>query len=65
MEMQGYPLECVTPEGERMLVVGWVEIGGTLGGGEMPAPCVVNLDGSASELHYLKGPLEYRLPAAE
>jgi hypothetical protein len=34
MEMQGYPLECVTPEGERMLVVGWVEIGGTLGGGE-------------------------------
>jgi hypothetical protein len=34
MEMQGYLLECVTPEGERMLVAGWVEIGGTLGGGE-------------------------------
>ena len=65
MEMQGYPLECVTPDGERMLVVGWVEIGGTLGGGDLPAPCVVSLDGTASSLHYVTGELEFRLPAKD
>jgi hypothetical protein len=63
MQVQGYPLECVTADGERMLVVGWVELGGTLGGGEMPAPCVVSLDGEASELHALTGPVEFRLPS--
>ncbi|MFD1524542.1 hypothetical protein [Pseudonocardia yunnanensis] len=53
----------MTSEGERMLVIGWVEIGGTLGGGEMPAPCVVSLDGTPSELHALTGPVEFRLPS--
>lgn len=65
MEMQGYPLECVTPEGERLLVVGWVQIGETLARGDMPAPCVVSLDGKASELHYVTGALEFRLPAKD
>jgi hypothetical protein len=62
MDMQGYPLECVTPQGERMLVVGWIQTGETLGGGGMPSPCVVSLDGKASELHALAGTVEYRLP---
>lgn len=63
MQVQGYPLECVTPEGKRMLVVGWVEVGGTLGGGEMHVPCVVSLDGTASDLQTLTGPVEFRLPS--